>query len=95
MPKQVTTSVITLTRKSAVVAGVLVAFLLLIIGYATGVEGVTYAGAYILPVTIFCGGFLLTEETIPIRVTLFVIGGVLLIAVTLISLTGTAVVGMF
>jgi hypothetical protein len=93
--KQVTAPTIALTGKSAVVAGVVIAFLLLIIGYATGVEGVTYAGSYILPVTLFCGGFLLTEETLPVRVTLLAVGGILLIAVTLISLTGTTVVGMF
>jgi hypothetical protein len=93
--KQITVPVITLTGKSGIVAGVIVALLLLVIGAATGTEGVAYAGIFILPLVLFCGGLLSTKEPTPVRVTLLVLGGVLLLAVALTSVMGAAVVGMF
>jgi hypothetical protein len=93
--KQITIPAIALSGKAAIVVGVIVALLLLVIGAATGTEGVAYAGIFILPLVLFCGGLLLTEETTPIRVTLLVLGGVLLLAVALTSVMGAAVVGMF
>ena len=93
--KQITIPALTLSGKSGIVVGVIVALLLLVIGAATGTEGVAYAGIFILPLVLFCGGLLLTEEIAPIRVTLLVLGGVLLLAVALTSVMGAAVVGMF
>jgi hypothetical protein len=93
--KQETISAIILRGRAAVVVGVIVALLLLVIGAATGTEGVAYAGIFILPLVLFCGGLLLAEEAAPIRVTLLVLGGVLLLAIALTSVMGAAVVGMF
>jgi len=93
--KQVTISAIILRGRAAIVVGVIVALLLLVIGAATGTEGVAYAGIFILPLVLFCGGLLLAEETTPIRVTLLVLGGVLLLTIALTSVMGAAVIGMF
>jgi hypothetical protein len=92
---QITVPTITLSGKAAVVLGIVVSLLLLVIGAATGTEGVAYAGIFILPLTLFCGGFLLTAESIPIRVTLLVFGGLLLLAVASAAVTSATIWGMF
>ena len=93
--KQVTIPAITLSGRTAVVAGVIVALLLLVIGAATGTGGVVYAGIFILPLVLFCGGLLLTEESIPVRVTLLVFGGVLLLAIASAAMTNITILGIF
>jgi len=93
--KQIAIPTVTLTGKSAMVAGVAVALLLLIIGATTETEGVAYAGIFILPLTLLCGGLFLTEETTPIRVTLLVFSGLLLLGVASAAVTGATIFGMF
>ncbi len=86
---------ITLSGKASLVVGVAVGLLLLIIAVATEIEGVAYAGLFVLPLTLFCGGLLLTKENTPLRVTLLVFSGLLLLSVASAALTGVTIFEMF
>ena len=59
--------------------GVAVALLLLGIGINLNQADVASAGSYLLPLVLFGGGLLSTEESAPVRVTMLVFGGLLLI----------------
>jgi hypothetical protein len=93
--KKVTTPAITLSGRIAAVAGIVVALLLLIIGHATGTSGVIYAGLFVAPFVLFCGGLLLSEEKTAIKVTLLVFFGLILMTITSTAMTGVALLDIF
>jgi len=57
-------------------------FLLLVIGIGTGTEWVFFAGALISPLALLWGGLFKSEESMPIRITLLAIGGLLMVVTT-------------
>jgi hypothetical protein len=71
--------------------GILLGILLLVIGDAQAIKGVTYAGKFILPVALFWGGLCLKDESVGIRITLIALGGITalgLLATSIYSVAG-------
>jgi len=61
---------------------VAVGFLLLVIGIGTATEWVFFAGAFVSPLALLWGGLFKSEESMPIRITLLAIGGLLMVVTT-------------
>jgi len=72
---------IEMTTKLMLLAGLAVGLLLLVIGASIPNRGTFYAGAFILPMSLFWGGLFLQEEGTPLRVAMMAIGGFLAAAV--------------
>ena len=69
-----------LTSITATFIAVAVGLLLIVIGVGTRNEGVTLAGTFILPLALIWGGFFLEEQSLPVKVTLLAIGGLIIVA---------------
>ena len=65
--------------------GVALGLLLLVIGAGAGNEGVTLVGVFILPLALLWGGLFKAGQSMPLKLTLLAIAGVLL-AVTVRTL---------
>jgi hypothetical protein len=66
--------------KMGLFAGIAIGLLLLVIGSGTGNNGVIHAGAFILSLASFWGGFYLPKENVAIKTALLAIGGLVAIA---------------
>ena len=65
--------------KTIVFVAVLIGILLLTIGDSQSTKWAIYAGRFIIPTALFLGGFYLKEESTSLRVTLLILGGVLVL----------------
>lgn len=59
-----------------------IGLLLIVIGIHAGEEGPMFAGIFILPLALIGGGLFLEGQRQPVRVTLLVIGGLIILGTT-------------
>ena len=67
--------------RTTIVAGLVLSLLLMYIGSAANSRGTALVGSYLLPLVIFGGGILSTEQSTAVRVTMLVFGGLLLLMI--------------
>ena len=72
---------ITVGAGMVLLAGIAVGLLLLAIGAGTRNRAVTVIGEFIFPTALFAGGLFWGEESLAVRITLLILGGLFTIAV--------------
>jgi hypothetical protein len=70
-------------------------FLLLLIGAWVDVEALRMLGIFIMPLAVLYGGVYKTEESLPLKITVLAIGGLLLIAAMQVLASGLTLSKLF
>ncbi len=79
-PRPIRGGVFTVGSSMLLLAAIALSLLLMVIGAATRIRGLTLTGAFIFPLSLFTGGLFWSEELLPVRITLLALGGLFVIA---------------